>query len=298
MNQSSKPFNPILTTAILCDISEPGPDGNHFVGFFYNNSDGDSFIITNGHCLDQDTRKIYPRFRSVSDPRGLSRDKVIQLWEDGRPVWRQHPITDLAAIPLKIDVPDYSEGIIFDEAWPHEYLKRDHRENATVHHDVYCSAFTNQNIPGEYITADCDYLPFAGDEVSVITYDKTKDMYQAYSDKDIIKHDTFPKIRRLTISTPYHFDYFDKPTFLTEGRQFIGSSGGPVVYIPPSLVYSEKLEARNNITEPILAGIHTSEIEPADPTKRVFNLYKSVRSEEIIPLVEDSSFEWDTTPDC
>jgi hypothetical protein len=288
------PFNPVLSTTVICEVGDPGPEADYFVGFLYNNTAGDSFIITASHCIHPDDDVIYPRFRSVSDTRALPR-KRLELWDDGDPIWRVHPYADVAAIPLKIDVPDYNDGeIVYDETWPHDYERRDYSENADVHHRVYAAAFTEQNIPKGQYTAS-EWIPFAGDEVSVICFDKISVPGTRYNDYEPPSNPPLPKIRDLTISTPYRLDYDDLPAFLNDGRLFKGSSGAPVLYIPPTQVYSDDAEARMQIKHPILIGVHGKIIERTLDNKPL-NLFKSTRAEELIPITEPG-YDWDTTPD-
>jgi len=70
------PFNPVLSTTVICEVDDPGPEADYFVGFLYNNTTGDSFIITAKHCITSDDNVIYPRFRSMSDARALPRKRL------------------------------------------------------------------------------------------------------------------------------------------------------------------------------------------------------------------------------
>jgi len=183
---------------------------------------------------------------------------------------------------------------VYDGTWPHKYLRRDCSENADVHEHVYAAGFTEENIPkGQHTPSE--WVPFAGDEVSVICFDKVSVPGTRYNEHDPSSNPPLPKIRDLTISTPYRLDYDDQPAFLNDGRLFEGSSGAPVLYIPPTQVYSDKVEARMQIPHPILIGVHGEMIERTLDGKRL-NLFKSVRAEELLPITEPG-YDWGTTPD-
>lgn len=293
VNSEGMPFNPIVTTTIICDIGVPSPKSDYFVGFLYNNSIGESFIITAKHCIP-DKDNIYPRFRAVSDPR-VAPAKHIKLQNNGDPIWREHPFADIAAIPLEIEIPSYPDEIVFNDPWPNHYLVDDFPDNSIVRDRVYASALTEDHIPKGKLT-NGKRLPFAGDDVSVICYDKTENPESPYNSGDPPSNEPLPKIRHLTISTPYRFDYNEKPVFLNDGRLFGGSSGAPILYIPPTQMYSEDVEARRMIDRPALIGVHGKIVE-RDLDGRALNLYAAVRSEQLLPLTDTHVYDWDVTPE-
>jgi hypothetical protein len=292
-NSNGLPFNPVLTTTVICDVGSPGPKSDYFVGFLYNNTRGESFIITAKHCIP-DADYIYPRFRDVSDPRAVPA-KRVPLWDSENPRWREHPFADVAAVPLEVELPAYPDEITYDGTWPNHNLVENYPENSTVHHEVYASAFTEDHLPDGQHT-EGDRVPFAGDDVSVICYDKTKSPDAPYNSDDPPSNEPFPKVRHLTISTPYRFDYDGKPAFLNDGRLFQGSSGAPVLYIPPTRMFSWDVEARRMIDRPALIGVHGSVVERTVDGKQL-NLYKAVRAEEITPLTDTHIYDWDVAPE-
>ena len=291
-NSDGWPFNPIITTTVICDIGEPGRKSDYFVGFLFNNSRGETFIITAKHCIP-DENSIFPRFRAVSDPRAVPA-KHVPLWDNGDPIWREHPFADIAAIPLEIQVSSYLDEIVFDDPWPTHYLVDDFPDDSVVREKVYASAFTEDHIPKGKLTTG-ERLPFSGDDVSVICYDKTEDPDSPYRSGDPPSNEPLPKVRHLTISTPYRFDYDNEPAFLNDGRLFQGSSGAPVLYIPPTRMYAEDVKARRMIDQPALIGVHGKIVERTIDGKAL-NLYKAIRAEELLPLVDTHIFDWDVTP--
>lgn len=286
-----RPFQPILSTTVLCEIEQLDVP---FVGFFYKDTEYSkeerNYLITARHNIlppkdyVENPECITLRLRSADDPRFLLNQHKIDLYEDGEPVWVDHysndepipeedPYVDAVAIPIDIDIPAYSEGIIYNGETPLKYLKdgQSFGEDAIFRERLYVSAFTQENLPrGKLNTGDI--IPFAGDSVSLISFQKTPD-----------KNFSMPQIRQVMISTPYRMNYDEKPQFLVDSRTFSGSSGAPVLAIPPTRMYSHQTERRISIRKPCLLGVHLG-MEHRDLANEQLNLCRELRANELLQI--------------
>jgi hypothetical protein len=161
--------------------------------------------------------------------------------------------------------------------------------------DVYASAFTADNVPSGR-RASGERVPFSGDDTSVICHDKVGCPTTPGEASGLPTEHTLPQIRSLTISTPYRFDFEDEPTFLSEGRSFAGSSGAPIVYMPPTKMYVEEIDAKRPLDAPRLAGVRGRPVE-GERSEDGLHLYRSIRAEELLELVGEGD-DQALTPDA
>jgi hypothetical protein len=163
-------------------------------GFLYL-QDNYLYLITNRHVVLNEPTEHRPdalRVTLHSDPADLreSSELTIPLYQDGVPLWREHPSlgeqVDVAAVPIN---------------------------DPSVLANHYASAFT----PGDVLSRSRP-LPL-GQEVLLVGF--------PLGFHDTVHH--LPIVRSATIATSFSHPFKGEPYFLTDARMHRGTSGSPVV---------------------------------------------------------------------
>lgn len=188
-----------ITTHVIEDTKVRNTPCSSATGFFYMNTKGKLFIVTNRHVVIDETKKYYPdilRLYLHTDSNDLTKTRSfdIKLYDKLSRRWNEPNTTntDLIALPI---LEEFNED------------------------DTHLSSFSEEHIlpSGEKLSA--------GQDVLIMGYP----LGMWYDAKN-----NLPVIRSGIVSSAYPVSYNGNPYFLVDSRLHPGTSGAPVITKPPN----------------------------------------------------------------
>jgi hypothetical protein len=200
-------MNELFFVVALVTMLQGGQDVGTATGFFYA-KDNTSYFVTNRHVVIDEKKGLKAdalRVRLHADQHDLTKnvDRVMPLYQDGRPRWHVHK--DYPRVPIDIAVIEYDRKLLLQ---------------GTVIRTLHKKSI--------YAKERSVFAP--GDDIIVLGFPR------GVSD---ITHN-LALMRNALIASPYGINFGGRPMFLVDANLHPGMSGSPVMTKPRTWVPIEK----------------------------------------------------------